>query len=60
MPQPCFDMRKDSNGEFVHTPEETRFRLNSHTVLIETRCAECAHILDSTVINSVEEQSPQS
>lgn len=55
--QPCVDMRKDDQGQFVHHPETTRFYNEEQPtkVLLETRCGECALILSSVVIDKSED-----
>lgn len=57
--QPCVDMSKDQNGEFVHHPEDTRFYdpNKPEVVLIETRCSECALILNTKIILKTEDET---
>lgn len=57
MSQPCVDMRKNEHGEFIHHPEVTRFENPNRpdVVLLETRCSECALILDSQIVPKTED-----
>lgn len=54
--QPCVDMRKNEDGSFKHHPEVTEFydETRPDVVLLETRCAECALILDSQIVDKAE------
>jgi hypothetical protein len=51
-------MRKDDHGEFVHHPKTARFYDDDkpEVVLLETRCEECGHILDSEIILKTEDE----
>lgn len=51
--QPCIDMRKDDQGGFIHHPKTTRFYDQDQPtkVLLETRCEECALILDTQIVD---------
>ena len=54
MAQPCVDMRKDEHGEFIHHPATTKFvdEDRPEVVLLETRCEECGHILNSEIVDA--------